>query len=108
MPPFAGVCLLLRARSSGVDAATGSGSGKGCQYNAADAAVGITGFSYGAPAGGSDETTFQSNLATLGPMSICLATGGWQTYTSGVLTAATCGTQVRRCGALVLLALCVR
>jgi len=80
---------------------TGSGSGSGsnpsstCSYNAADVVVNITGFSYGTT--GNNENLFMSNVATIGPMSVCLATGGWQTYTSGILTAATCGTQVDHC-----------
>jgi len=74
---------------------SGSNNPANCNYKKADVAVNITGFSYGTT--GNNENTFMANLATKGPMSVCLATGGWQTYTSGILTAATCGTQVDHC-----------
>jgi hypothetical protein len=38
--------------------------------------VKITGFSYGTT--NNDENQFMSSGATIGPMSVCLATGGWQ------------------------------
>ena len=66
--------------TSGVTAATrkaGDGSGSGsCKFNAADLAVQITGFSYGTT--NNDENQMMTSVATLGPMSVCLATGGWQ------------------------------
>jgi len=76
---------------------TGSGSNNPttCSYKASGVAVNITGFSYGTT--GNNENTFMANVASLGPMSVCLATGGWQTYTSGILTAGTCGTSVDHC-----------
>jgi len=91
--------------TSGLSATAGSGSGSTpgsgssgsgtCEYNAADVAVNITGFSYGTT--NNDENTMMSSVASLGPMSVCLATGGWQTYSSGILTASTCGTSVDHC-----------
>jgi len=39
---------------------------------------------------GKPETTLQTNLATLGPLSICLDAAHWQLYESGVLTARQC------------------
>jgi len=40
-------------------------------------------------------------IQNVGPLSVCLATGGWQFYTGGVLTAWTCGTTVNHCAQLV-------
>jgi len=74
---------------------SGSNKPKNCKYNKADVAVNITGFAYGTT--GNNENTMMSNVATLGPMSVCLATGGWQTYKSGIMTGATCGTSVDHC-----------
>jgi len=82
--------------TSGVFGAEELGSGSGsCSYNSADVAVNITGFSYGTT--NNDETTMQSSVATLGPMSVCLAASAWQTYTSGIMTAAECGMDVDHC-----------
>ena len=88
--PYTYVCVYVRVRArsalrdltwrcfyyrrSGL-ASMGEGSGS-CHYNAADVAANVTGYKYGCTEG--QETTMQANLATLGPMSICLATGGWQ------------------------------
>jgi len=82
--------------ASGVDGgSSGSGGPSTCSYKAADVVVNITGYSYGTT--GNNENTMMANVASLGPMSVCLATGGWQTYSSGILTAATCGTSVDHC-----------
>ena len=48
-----------------------------------DVAVKITGFAYGTTFW--NETLMAASVAARGPMSICVATGGWQTYTSGIL-----------------------
>jgi len=70
------------------------GSGK-CHYNSKDVAVNITGYKYGTTGG--NENLMQSNMATLGPFSVCVATNGWQSYTGGIMSAGTCGTQVDHC-----------
>ena len=54
-----------------------------CLYDAKDVAVNITSFAYGTT--GNNENTMAANLAAMSPFSVCLATGGWQTYVSGIL-----------------------
>ena len=43
----------------------------------------ISSFSYGTEK--RNETLMAANIAAKGPMSVCVATNGWQTYTSGIL-----------------------
>jgi len=82
--------------TSGVFSLGGDGSGGGsCSYKASEVVVNITGFAYGTT--GNNENTMQANVATIGPMSVCLAASAWQTYTSGIMTAAECGMQVDHC-----------
>jgi C1A family cysteine protease len=49
----------------------------------------------------SDETTMQSNLASWGPLSICVDAEPWQDYTGGVLMASDCSNQLDHCVQLV-------
>jgi len=44
-----------------------------------------------------DETTLPTNLATIGPLSICLDAAHWQDYQSGVLTALECCPLLGKC-----------
>jgi C1A family cysteine protease len=49
----------------------------------------------------SDEQTMQNNLATWGPLSICVDAEPWQDYTGGVLMASDCSNSLDHCVQLV-------
>jgi len=49
----------------------------------------------------SDESTMQSNLASWGPLSICVDAEPWQDYTGGVLMASDCSNSLDHCVQLV-------
>jgi len=61
---------------------------RACKFSKAGVVAKITGFAYGTTK--NDETTMAANLAAMSPFSICVATNGWQTYSSGILGAG-CG-----------------
>jgi len=45
----------------------------------------------------SDETVMQSVLYSSSPLSICVDASTWNSYTGGVMTASTCGTDIDHC-----------
>jgi len=49
----------------------------------------------------SDEQTMQTNLATWGPLSICVDAEPWQDYTGGVMMASDCSNSLDHCVQLV-------
>jgi len=74
-----------------------SGNAGTCTYDASAVVAKPTGFTYATP-GCSDSCTNQNeallkqNLYNVAPASICVDASSWQTYTSGILTAASgCG-----------------
>jgi C1A family cysteine protease len=56
--------------------------------------VDITGYSV---VGHLDESVMQKYVQSTGPLSICVDAESWQTYKHGVVTKATCGTQLDHC-----------
>jgi C1A family cysteine protease len=90
-------------KSKGLEAAStypynsgSSGADGTCTYSASQVKVHISGFSYATtPCSDScdkqDEGTFSNNVAEKGPASICVNAAAWQFYTSGVMTATSCG-----------------
>ena len=67
-----------------------------CTFNAADITTKITGFSYV-----SEEASQEGKMLTQvasSPISVCVDATIWQTYTSGIITAASnCGTALDHC-----------
>jgi len=70
-----------------------------CAFDASDVAVTISNWQYGTT--NSDEQTMQNNLASWGPLSICVDAEPWQDYTGGVLMGSDCDTQLDHCVQLV-------
>lgn len=66
-----------------------------CMFDKSEVAVKISGFKYATTT--LNETIMSANLAALNPLSVCLATGGWQSYVSGVLGPADCGILIDHC-----------
>lgn len=75
-----------------------SGSTGTCKVNSKDFVVKITGYS---TIGGASASAIESNMASYvqatGPLSVCLDASTWSSYTSGIMSAATCGTSVDHC-----------
>jgi len=59
-----------------------------CKFESTYVEAKIQSFKYGTTKG--DETTMQSNLASWGPLSICVDASAWQHYKSGVMTSSQC------------------
>jgi len=76
----------------------GNGNTGNCEYNANDVVAKISGWRYAAQNG--DESALQANVATVGPLSICVDASSWQFYTGGVLST-NCGQQLDHCVQLV-------
>jgi len=55
-----------------------------CTFTSSDVVGTISSWKYATTEG--DETTLQSNLASWGPLSICVDASNWQDYQSGVMT----------------------
>jgi cathepsin F len=70
-----------------------------CNFQANLVKVTISNWQYATQ--NSDETTMQSNLASWGPLSICVDAEPWQDYTGGVLMASDCSNQLDHCVQLV-------
>jgi len=66
-----------------------------CQFNAAYIYAKINGWQYVTQ--NQDEQEMVNYLVANGPLSICVDAETWQYYTSGVLTAANCGTSIDHC-----------
>lgn len=70
---------------------SGGGNTGSCHFNKNNRIVKVTGFTYATPActdscNKQDEQTLADNLASKGPVSICVDAESWQFYTGGVLT----------------------
>jgi len=65
-----------------------TGEDGSCKFNAAYVESKISAWSYACDE--YDETTLKKNVATKGPLSICVDAANWQYYTSGVMTAWEC------------------
>jgi C1A family cysteine protease len=70
-----------------------------CNFQANLVKVTISSWQYATQ--NSDETTMQNNLASWGPLSICVHAEPWQDYTGGVLMASDCSNQLDHCVQLV-------
>lgn len=44
-----------------------------------------------------DENSMMEHVLSTGPLSICVDATTWQTYTSGIVSAASCGTTINHC-----------
>eukprot|EP00518_Triparma_eleuthera_P004172 CAMPEP_0182455452 /NCGR_PEP_ID=MMETSP1319-20130603/1608_1 /TAXON_ID=172717 /ORGANISM="Bolidomonas pacifica, Strain RCC208" /LENGTH=319 /DNA_ID=CAMNT_0024653511 /DNA_START=19 /DNA_END=978 /DNA_ORIENTATION=+ len=66
-----------------------------CKFDASQIAVTPTGYNT-ISSSASGESKMLTQIAS-SPMSICVDAESWQTYTSGVVTSATCGTSVDHC-----------
>jgi len=66
-----------------------------CQFNAAYIYAKINGWQYVTQ--NQNEQEMVNYLVANGPLSICVDAEPWQYYTSGVLTAANCGTSIDHC-----------
>ena len=75
------------------------GSQVGC--TAAEKSPAVIGFSSSYYFNNPTEQDLAVYIQNTGPLSICIATGGWDSYAGGVLTAGTCGTSVDHCVQLV-------
>jgi len=64
-----------------------------CKFDAADVDAKISTYT----AISKDESALPTNLATIGPLSICLDAAHWQDYQSGVLTALECCPPIGKC-----------
>jgi len=67
-----------------------TGTGGTCNANPSDFVASISGFEYATPpcndtCTNQDEDTLKSNLASRGPVSICVDAEIWQTYSGGVI-----------------------
>jgi len=68
-----------------------SGSTGTCKYSAGSVVARISGYSYATPAcfdscNSQDESTLLNNLASTGPVAICVYAEPWQFYISGILS----------------------
>jgi len=70
-----------------------------CAFQANLVKVTISNWKYGTQ--NSDETVMQTNLVSVGPLSICVDAEPWQDYTSGILMASDCSTSLDHCVQLV-------
>eukprot|EP01127_Copromyxa_protea_P023923 TRINITY_DN91_c0_g1_i1.p1 TRINITY_DN91_c0_g1~~TRINITY_DN91_c0_g1_i1.p1 ORF type:complete len:327 (-),score=83.96 TRINITY_DN91_c0_g1_i1:37-1017(-) len=59
-----------------------------CAFDKSKTTVNITGYKYATS--WEDESTLKENLATKGPISICVDAANWQDYTSGIMTGWQC------------------
>jgi len=71
----------------------GTGAAGTCAFNASEVVAKISGFVYATPGctdacPSQNEDLLAQNLYSTGPVSICVDASTWQTYVSGVLTAA--------------------
>jgi len=66
-----------------------------CQFNAADVAATITGWSWVSQDPSTENTTMLNFIGTTGPVSVCVDASSWQFYTGGVLQ--TCTDNIDHC-----------
>jgi C1A family cysteine protease len=69
-----------------------------CHYDESKVVAHIKGFAYATRDG--NETQMQVESAAHGPLSICVATDGWQSYSGGVMKRG-CGSDVDHCVQIV-------
>ena len=83
----------VQSESSYPYTAGNTGSAGTCAFNRGAVVAKMTGFTYATPGctdacANQDEAKLKQNLYNVAPASICVDASTWQTYTSGILTAA--------------------